>query len=220
MLNVVQSELLLLDLKLNASKSVCLRIGRRYNAKCIKIKIGSETVPWVAEAKYLGLYVKSSIKFSCNFETAKAKFYRSSNAILSRLGNQPNPCVALQLISSIALPSLTYSAEALNLNTAHKTALGHPWDRTFMKIFKTFDRDILKQCQYYGGFLPVSYMLDIRTVSFVEKLSKSTNKLLKLCTELNHDIEINSIARKYDVDIISFKKNYKNIILNAFCSNI
>ena len=54
-------------------------------------------------------------KFSCNFEK-KIKYYRTSNAILAKLGKQDNPTVTVQLFQSMAFPILPYAMEALLLN--------------------------------------------------------------------------------------------------------
>ena len=100
------------------------------------------------------IYIFSGRKFVCNFDHAKAKFYRNSNAILGKLGNQRNPAVALHLIFSIAVPVLTYGVEILCLNKTQRLSLDHPWNRTFMKIYSTFDGQIVKHkhCQLIGGF--------------------------------------------------------------------
>ena len=86
MLTVCENELALLDLKLNATKSVCLRIGQRHNKNCFTLHSQAGPIPWVSEARYLGLYLVSGRKFSCSLDNRKAKFDRSSNAILGKLG--------------------------------------------------------------------------------------------------------------------------------------
>ena len=186
MLNVCKLELDLLDLKLNASKSVCLRFGKAYKRKCTNLTLQGEIIPWVSEARYLGVFLISGTKFGCNLDKAKAKFYRSSNAILSKLGYQKNPAVALNLIASIALPSLLYGLETLTLNVSQKTSLSHPWNRTFMKIYSTFDKNVIKQCQYYGGFLPFLYVLDMRRIEFLIKLQSIENDTVNVAKMLSN----------------------------------
>src|ERR1043165_8062284 len=93
MLTICDTELELLDLKLNALKSACLRIGQRFNKQCFILQSKFGKIPWVTETRYLGVHITSGSKFK--------SYYRSSNAILGKLGKQRNPAVALQLISSI-----------------------------------------------------------------------------------------------------------------------
>ena len=89
---------------------------------------------------------------------------------------QRNPAVALQLISSIAVPVLTYGIEAFCLNNSHRQSMDHPWNRSIMKVYSTFNNNIVRECQYYGGFLPVSFTIDIRRISFINKLQHSDNE--------------------------------------------
>ena len=95
MLDACESELKLLDLKVSASKSMCIRIGNRYKAHCCQLLSSCGIVPWVNEARYLGMHIASNHKFIVDLSKAKAKFYRSANAILGKLGNQKNPAVSL-----------------------------------------------------------------------------------------------------------------------------
>ena len=71
-------------------------------------------------------------------------------------------------MASIALPILTYSIEAISLSNAQLGKVGHPWERTFMKLFSTFDDKVIKQCQFYTNVLPMYQYYAIRKISFFE----------------------------------------------------
>ena len=86
--------------KINYSKSVGLRIGKNVDTPCCAIKMYNEIFPWEREARYLGTYVMAATRFRCNFDKVKTKFYRTSNAILSKLGRT---FVALHLIATTAV---------------------------------------------------------------------------------------------------------------------
>ena len=107
MVNVCCNELNSLDLLINLDKSASLRIGKGYNKICRNIQAMESNIRWITEAKYLGLYIRSGQKFTCNFDKQRSKFYRSANCIFAKLGNL-NPPVTLHLVHSIALPTLTY----------------------------------------------------------------------------------------------------------------
>jgi hypothetical protein len=220
MITTCESELLLLDLKINAAKSQCLRIGHRYNKQCCEMKSQTGNIPWVLEARYLGIYITSGRKFSSNFAHAKTKYYRSSNAILSKLGKQRNPAVALQLILSTAVPVLTYGMEALCLNKTQRQSLNLPWNRTFMKIFGTFDNKIVKQCQFYGGFLPVAYAIDIKRCEFLRKIPLTDNELLYSLSGLFISKDKEEIAGHYNLDLDGFFCKYNNIIKCHFADEV
>jgi len=48
--------------------------------------------------------------------------------------------------------------------------LSYPYNSVYMKLFKTFDLNIIKQVQYYSGCLPFSYILDISKFFFYRDL--------------------------------------------------
>src|SRR5688572_18436556 len=103
------SQLTLLDLQVIVKKCSALRIGNRYKNKCTDLCLKDSIIPWTTEGKYLGIYIVAAGKFKCSFDTAKIKFYKSANAILAKLGNSNNKPVTLKLISTMALPCLTYA---------------------------------------------------------------------------------------------------------------
>ena len=119
MVNVCCNELNSLDLLLNLDKSASLRIGKGCNKICRNIQAMESNINWVKEAKYLGLYIRSGKKFTCNFGKHKSKFYSSANCIFTKLGNL-NPPVTLHLVHSIALPTLTYDrSTSIDQNSNH-----------------------------------------------------------------------------------------------------
>ena len=220
MLDACESELKLLDLKVSASKSMCIRIGNRYKAHCCQLLSSCGIVPWVNEARYLGMHIASNHKFIVDLSKAKAKFYRSANAILGKLGNQKNPAVSLQLMQSIALPVLLYGLEALSFCKSDKVSLDHTWDRSFMKVYMTFNKEIIQQCQYYGGFLPVSLLLDIRKTDFLSRLHFSENNLLIFLYNNFGYKDLCTTAKKYNVQTDFFIKNSKFVVKNYFTHQI
>jgi hypothetical protein len=149
MINVCCNELTLLDLKMNQNKSMLLRIWKRYSAGCSSLLANGVEIPWTKEAKYLGIYIQSGRKFSCGFEKTKCKFYRATNSIFGKLEKLDNIPVTLNLVQSIALPSLTYGIEAINLNKTQILTLEHPWTR----ILWDFCRLLIKKLSSSVSFL-------------------------------------------------------------------
>ena len=121
----------------------------------------------------IGIYIVAGPKFKCNFDKAKVKYYRTANSILAKIGNKNNATISLKTIASMALPTLTYSIESLALNKSELCALNHPWERAFQKFFNTFDNQIVKDCQMFNGYLPVTHYYSLRSMSFLFKLSVS-----------------------------------------------
>jgi hypothetical protein len=86
-LNVCECELSLLDLAINSKKSMCTRIGPRWNADCgaIVTSDGSQ-LHWVDKLRYLGIFIVSDKLFRCCFDNAKKSFYRAFNAVFGKIG--------------------------------------------------------------------------------------------------------------------------------------
>jgi len=42
------------DIKFNSGKSVAMRIGKKYNEKCVSLQLDSKDITFVNELKYLG----------------------------------------------------------------------------------------------------------------------------------------------------------------------
>ena len=60
--------------------------------------------------------------------------------------------------------------EALPLTKTNVKVLEHPWSRVFMKLFWTFDNEVVRQCQYYTGFSTVERLARERKDKFVNLL--------------------------------------------------
>jgi hypothetical protein len=220
MINVCCAELDLLDIRINSKKSSVIRIGNRYKAQCADLLASNEKILWANESKYLGIYITAGPKFKCNFDKAKTKFYRASNGILAKIGNKDNSLVSLKLIASMALPVLTYSIEAVQLNKSELLSLNHPWERAFQKIFHTFDNQVVTQCQMFTGYLPVLHYYCMRTMSFLKKLSKSPNLLLKYIYESTGYDDIGRLAKLFNCETDNFAISYIKIIRKDFADKL
>lgn len=184
MIRVCQEQLKLLDLRLNFKKSKALRIGKRYKHKAAQLQLNGEKIPWGTEAKYLGMVIQSAARFKCSFDQAKVKFYRGANAILSKLSNKSNVTLTLYLVSTIALPTLTYGIECLSLNKTEIKSLDYPWYKCFCRVFQTFDACIIQLCQAILGYKSIKEMYENRCQMFLEKIKIYGNFMLREASEL------------------------------------
>jgi len=72
-----EKELRWLDMRINAKKLCCLRIGPRFNATCTcVITSDGHSLPWVSEMRYLGIYFCTGRNMRCSVSYAKRSFYR------------------------------------------------------------------------------------------------------------------------------------------------
>ena len=159
-------------------------------------------------------------KFKCNFDKKKAKYYRAANAILGKLGKANNPCVTVHLMASIALPILTYSIEAISLSNAQLGKVDHPWERTFMKLFSTFDNKVIKQCQFYTNVLPMYQYYVIRKISFLSNLPMTQNQVLQTLYDSFAKIELLKYASMFDCEVNIVTKTFRTIVRDQFRNEV
>jgi len=108
LVDICTKELKDLDMKINSTKSCCLRIGPRTSIPPVNIvvDVDSSIVSWNNELKYLGLTYVSGCKLRCNFHLKKVKYFGSVNNIFCKIGNKSAADVILSLIYSKCTPIL------------------------------------------------------------------------------------------------------------------
>ena len=121
LLNVCESELDKLDMRVNTDKSKCIRFGHRYKEPCAELTSNhGGTLSWVSSCRYLGIYFASARNFKCSFDNAKSKFFRAFNALYSKVARSASEEVVLSLLRAKCLPVLLYGTEACSLFSRDK----------------------------------------------------------------------------------------------------
>jgi exonuclease III len=180
-LHACERELKWLDMSINVNKSCCMRIGPRFSFQCSTIStVDGESLPWVTELRYLGVYFKSSRVFSCSMDQAKRAYYRSLNAIFGKVGRIASEEVVLQLVSSKCLPILMYGTEACGLKKSDIQSLDFAVNRFLMKLFKTANISVIQECVAFFNFKLPSALLINRSKVFMQKYINCDNLLCKL----------------------------------------
>jgi len=121
--------------------------------------------------------------FECSFEAAKRSFYRTANSIFGKIGRCTSEETTLQLIQSKCIPALLYGLEACPTNKSDIRSLDFVLDRFFMKLFRTSNVAMVRQCQELFGFQLPSITLCKRVDKFVGKYYASDNLLCKICSK-------------------------------------
>jgi len=132
--------------------------------------MGGESLPWVKEIKYLGMDFKAAKDFTICIHSAKIRFFQSLNAILGKIGDMGAVPLIVSITTTNCLPIISYGLEACSLAKAQLQSFEYAYKATFCKIFKTFDKKIITQCQYHMGSLPGRYALDLGKLRFLNRL--------------------------------------------------
>lgn len=193
MINLCTDELNNLDLLINVKKSVCMQFGKHRDTFCFEMSINSTKVSWSNSMSYLGVKITSSFLFCIDLKPVRSKFYRSFNALYSKI-SKANEQLIISLLKTFCVPVIMYSVEAFVLNTSSLRSLDGLLLNSFGKIFKTYDNNILSQCMYYMNVLPIRYDYCCRRLNFLFKLAKSRNSLLTLFYNLNGQCELSDLC--------------------------
>jgi exonuclease III len=199
MIDICKTELDWLDMKINIKKSSLLRIGKRCKIPIGDILISGTPITIATEIRYLGVYFESATSFKCNMHHAKVKYFRSLNAILGKIGSFSSVDVMLSLVSSFANPVLLYCLETGCLNSSELSKLNYPFRSIYVKLFSTFDTNIIEQCQYYTWQLPVKMLVHLRCLLFFRRLEKSSSPASTLFKMFGAR-EQNSISLLYGIN--------------------
>jgi len=176
MLTRCGTELHDIDMVINNKKSCCMRIGNRHDCACFNLTTASgQTIAWVKEIRYLGIFIVSHRVFRCNISHAKKRFYRAVTAIFGKIGRSASEEVILHLIDSKCLPILLYGLDCCPLTKQDIKSIDFCVNRFLMKLFKTSNIDIINECIVYFEFSLPSEMLLRRTNKFERKYKMCKN---------------------------------------------
>ena len=100
--------------KVNPTKSIAMQIGTGRAKAAPNLTMGEEAIPWVDQAKYLGVVIDRRLSFSSHVDHLVKKG-RASISTLSKYANARNiiqEATKLTLYKALVLPSLTYGLPA------------------------------------------------------------------------------------------------------------
>ena len=103
------------------------------------------------------------------------KYCRALNGLFAKVGTRSSIMVTFSLSYSFCVPLLSYGTESFNVKQADYNYLGSAYDAVFAKIFTSYDKNIIRNCQFCCGLLPFSLRIDIRRLKFYAKLNSNQN---------------------------------------------
>lgn len=134
-------------------------------------------------------------------------------AIFSKVGLKTELPVLSSLIETCCLPILLFAAESLKWNASTLQSAENAYSQAYYKMFNTFDKTVICQCQYYLGQLTAELKIDIRKINFLSNIARSNNITLLMLNQL--DSELQTIYNKYSINQNKLC-NVKNYIWKYF----
>ena len=178
LLRVCEVELQWLDMQINVRKSVCMRIGPRFNATCRSLyTVDGNELRWSDSIRYLGVYLTSSRVLSCSLKYAKRSFYRAFNGIFGKVGSIASETVVIELLKSKCMPILFYGLEVCPLNKSHIKSIDYALNSCLKKIFSTNSQEVISECRDMFHCLPAEDVIAKRKKKFLLRFVNSDNLL-------------------------------------------
>jgi len=203
-----------IGLEINLSKSACVRIGSRHNAKIPEIKLNNSTLQWKEQIDYLGIQITSAQHFSVSTQRARQKFFAALNGIFCKVGLNTSPAVLISLIEAQCTSILLYASECLCWKKAALNSLENAGNQVYFKIFGTFDKSIAMHCMYYMGQLPLEMKIVKRKIQFLSKLKKTQSASLRALLDGNR--ELDELLTRYKIDNL----NLHDTLQQMFASDL
>ena len=124
----------------------------------------------------------------------------------------------MSLIDSFCIPILAYGMESISINRSAYNSLESAYSAAFSKIFNSFDKNIIKQCQFYCGSLPFSDTIDLRKLSFLRGLKTVDNLILNTLYCMQEKNELSRLLCKHKL-VINEHYKWKSTVWNNFCTS-
>ena len=160
------------------------------------------------------------IKFKKDFHAKKAKYFGAVNSILGKIGVINNAHLVLALMTTKCSPILQYNLEAISLTKEMLSHLSFVSNTIYSKIFKTFDKTIIAECQWHFGYLPLVYELDLKRMNFLHKLLLVDHSPAHLIMTLFGNDDLREICGKYNIDVEAGLTKRKRAVWDAFYLSI
>ena len=194
LLNVCEKYLASMDMALNSKKSCCIRFGPRYDSECCQLVTSSgEFLSWVSNCRYLGVYFESSRYFKCNLQNNRRAFYRSFNAIFSKIGRFASEDVIINLIYMKCVPVLLYGTDAVPVLKRENQSMDFVMTRVLMKLFRTGSISVIRECESAFGLRKMSTVISERKHKFLFRYVKTSNLICHVMSSKVYE-DLNAVS--------------------------
>ena len=137
----------------------------------------------------------SAKKFKINLQNRKQNFFRALNAIFGKIGGSASTSVVISLVESYCVSVLLYGSDCVELNKSMLQSLENAYSQLYSKLFHTFNKNIIRQCQFYSGQMPIELKIASRRFNFLKKISVIDNTYCRYLDLKN--IELSVLVNKY-----------------------
>jgi hypothetical protein len=200
-----------LGITFNQSKSACMLVGPNKISTPASMFISGRAIDWKESIKYLGVNLKSAVKFSVDLNEVRRKFFVAVNSVMNHCSHTSD-LIKLELLEKHCLPIILYCVESFNLDNYSLSLLNSWWNSVYRKIFKFHKWESVKNLICLLDRLDLHHMVYFRRVAFFKNLEQTDNKVmgvlfnnLKFSPEFYDVMKLHNVDFKWSVNKIKFK---------------
>ena len=104
---------------------------------------------------------------------------------------------------------LLYGLSAVTLSKTELLSFAHAYNSIFAKLFRTFNKDIILNCQFYSGYLNFDLLLDMNRFLFLSKLSSAGLLIVNSDLDRADYNDFITLQCKYGLNSIDSKNQVK-----------
>ena len=165
-------------IKYNERKTKLMYFGKKFQSfVCSPILLNARPLEFVSEWKYLGVHLKSDVRFTCSAQKCRSSFYRSSNSILNVLGG-PSEIVQMKLLYNVCVPIITYACDVVVFHHKEIQSLHVAVNDAKRKIFSYNRWESIRTLRESCGYLSITELFAKRKRSFEGQLPHIGNTVL------------------------------------------
>jgi len=222
MLDICSNVGLTLGIKFNSSKSSCLHIGpSKINAMPVML-VDNLVINWCNKIKYLGVWIKSNIRFDIDVDERRRKFFMSVNCILTKTKFMCD-MVKLRILESHCLSLLLYCSDSGIFDVNLLNMLNCCWNTVIRKIFGYHRWESVRSVLSCLNKLNVYYLINLRRTLFIKNTFENCHigtTLRSFLSKYIYSNEFQTLLHNFNIDFsLSFSeiKNRFQMEFNASC---
>ena len=112
------------------------------------------------------------------------------------------------------MPILLYAAEAVNWTNRMTASIENSYSRVYVKVFKTYNKEIISSCQYHMGKLTMNMEIGVRRLNFLSKLQ--TCKSNSIHQIFNIKEELFNVAKRFNIVVNARSNHWHSLMWQKF----
>ena len=115
---------------------------------------------------------------------------------------------------------ILYGVETVPLKKKDLDGLTFAQNSIYVKVFSTFCKEILNQCQFYSGYLSIKYQIKLRLFNFYKNLKMNCDSPASFLFKWFDQNEFNKLCLEYSLNCNMSHNGVKANLWNCLATEI